>query len=164
MTGHPWIVCERSSRWVSALRMTLAEPARQPAHSTAIIEVRGLTELTDCFKEHPTGFVLVEVMPINFEAVLTWLAAAANRDSRVAVVGLLEFPASQSDLPATVLREAGAIDVIHSPRQIRPVLALGERHVSRRRTVTSIHCQANQSFENWARSLLPWQDAGRPLG
>jgi hypothetical protein len=144
--------------------MALAHPAGQIAQSTAVFEVRGLNDLTDRLSEHPDGFVLVEVTPNDFEAVLTWVATATMRDARMAAVGLLDFPSRHSDDAETALREAGAIDVIRSPRQMRPLLAVAERHASRCNMLTSRHGQAHQSFESWAWSQLPWQDAARPLG
>jgi hypothetical protein len=160
MTRFHWIICEQSSRWASALRMALAYHPGHLTCSTTLDEVRSLTELTDLVCEHPHSLVLLEVTPKNLEAALSWLTENSSRRHRVATVALLNDCAAATD----VLREAGAIDLIHSPRQMTTILALGKRHASQHAVSASHHRHAPESFENWAWSLLPWQDARRPLG
>jgi hypothetical protein len=182
MTTLPWIICERTTRWAAALRMAFSHPSRSLAYSTALHEVRSLPELSDQLTKHQNSMALIEVTPDNLEAALGWLAAATNREEHLTAVALLDYrrtdnsvrpligkdgqdcPSYSCDIVATALREAGATDVIHSPRQIRPVLALGDAHAAKCNVAASRCPAADQSFENWAWSLLPWQDTERPVG
>jgi hypothetical protein len=157
-----WIICERSTRWAAALRMSLMLDSRLNGNSMRIHEVRSLPELTECLTNQPTSVVLIEVSPNNLEATLAWLAATTGREKHVTAVALLDFDGA--DVMADALREAGAMEVLQSPRQIRPVVTLGELH-ARRCQASAYGCPRSEpSIESWAWSLLPWQDAKRPVG
>jgi hypothetical protein len=123
-----------------------------------------LEEVTDQLKTQPKSLVLLEVTSKNLDATLVWLAAATKRERHVSAVALLDYNwSADPDIVSAALREAGATDVICSPRQIRPILLLGKRHALRCNFNPSRHIAADQSIEDWAWSQLPWQDAGRPV-
>jgi hypothetical protein len=140
MTTPNWIICERSTRWAAALRMALSHQSGSPTGLTKLHEVRGLGELTDQLKLHAGSVVLIEVTPENLEATLTWLAATTSQATRLAAIALLDYrrtdnhvprwlgvdrqgsPSYRRDIVAAALREAGAMDVIDSLREIRPFL------------------------------------------
>jgi hypothetical protein len=179
MTTTDWIVCERSTRWAAALRMTISSDSEQPAGSNTLREVRSIAELTGQLKSHPSSLVLIEVTQDNFDGVLNWLAATTRRANHTPAVALVSWPtdnrvrsstdvkdrpSQDRDAMAAALREAGALDVIDSPRRLRPVLALGRRHAGRCSIGMDNRPDASPSFEDWAWSLLPWQDAARPVG
>lgn len=175
MTTIHWIVYERSSRWTAALRTTLARQSPPDAAATPLDEVRNLADLTARLHEFPSSLVLLEVTLKNLDATLAWLADATRRSPQMKVVVLLDHGLSngtdsaraanrdnQAEV-ATALREAGAAEVVLSPRQLQPVLSLGRHFASKTRGVAH-PLTAAQSIEKWAWSLLPWQDARRPVG
>ena len=154
----------------------------QAACSTTLHEVRSLTELTDRLKKHPDSLVLIEVTPENLEAALTWLADATSREKHLTAVALLDYrrtdnpvrplfqqdgqdcPSYHRDIVATALREAGASGR-HPLAAANAARSYLGRVVTPRDATspTSRHPDADQSFENWAWSLLPWQDMQAPV-
>jgi hypothetical protein len=56
------------------------------------------------------------------------------------------------------LREAGAVDVVLSPRELDPVLKLGMRRLSNKSPARLPHPGDDESIEQWALNQLPWQD------
>jgi len=158
-----WIVCEHSSRWAAALRTELTHRSDR-ADPGVMHEVRSLPELTEQLRACQGCLVLIQATPENLEAVLTWLAEAVRSKKSTPTVVLLDCPSIDRDILAAVLREAGAADVIQSPRQLRPVVALGRRHAASCDVAISSRPQLGTSFERWAWSLLPWQETGGSLG
>jgi hypothetical protein len=163
ITPH-WIICERSSRWAAALRTALERQSTRDAATTPLDEVRNLADLSARLDEFPSSLVLVEVTLKNFDATLAWLAETIRRNPQVKAAVLLDhdFCGNQAEA-AAALREAGAAEVVLSPRQLQPVLSLGQHFASKTRAAAH-SLAANQSIEKWAWSLLPWQDARRPVG
>jgi hypothetical protein len=168
MSRVEWIVCERSGRWAAAVRAALGRSAWSPSAVPRVYEVRQLVEMKERLAERPDGLALVEVQRENFGDTLTWLAKASqeNRSARfVALVdrgvwGSVEQGAVSRQrnrrLVVAALREAGAADVVTSPRQLGGILALGERHASLRAT----ECGGPTpeiSIADWAWASLPWQ-------
>jgi hypothetical protein len=182
MTATHWIICERSTRWAAALRMALSVDAGPLSNSTTLHEVRSLAELNDQLRAHPRSLVLTEVTQDNIEAALAWLQLTTSQAKHALAIALLDThrmddpvrplttrneqdcPSGDREALSAALREAGAADVVYSPRQIRPILTLGQRHAASCRNAEPDHPGATQSFEDWAWSLLPWQDAGRRIG
>jgi len=174
ITPH-WIICERSGRWAAALRTALARQLPQGTAIALLDEVRTPADLNARLQEFPRSLVLVEVTRTNFDAILQWLADATRRGPDVIAVALLDYGFSgrtvlarnanrdnQAEV-ATALREAGAMDVVLSPRHLQPVLSLG-RHFPSKNSRIPARLAADQSIGKWAWNLLPWQDARRPLG
>jgi hypothetical protein len=123
-----------------------------------------LAELADRLKTQPKSLVLLEVTSKNLDSTLSWLAAKTSREKCITAVALLDYDwSARTDIVMAALREAGATDVIRSPRQMRPLLLLGKRHAWRCNFDASSHVAADQSIEDWAWSQLPWQDAERPV-
>jgi hypothetical protein len=75
-----------------------------------------------------------------------------------------DFPSNEQHLADAALREAGAQEVIYSPRRMNNILPLIELYLSKHAGNDFPLPKPHQSFENWAWSLLPWQDVRRPLG
>ena len=177
MTNLEWVVCERSNHWAAALRTALSRQARTPAATFSLDEVRSLGELTARISERPYSLALVEVAPANFDEVLSWLADAMRWSRHNRAVALLDSTFAYGAEPnrdancsrqdvADALHEAGAVEIARSPRHLQQVLLLGLRYASTN-TVDIVHRAgvAGDAFiEEWAWSLLPWQDAQRPLG
>jgi hypothetical protein len=178
---HTWIIQESTPRWAAALRMALA---RQTSLSPAIRirELRSLPELVHQLALAPHGLVLTEVTRRNLEATLSWLTHHSQETSPAPVVALLDLQKTgdaaglpmghhttnrrntDDDIVASALREAGAVDVLNSPRQVPTMFTFAERLLTSRTDSTSTAPPADQPFADWAWSLLPWQDAQRPLG
>ena len=168
MTGGDWILCERSRRWASALRLALSRgDSRFPPRR--FNESRTLAQALLQLAAWPQSLVLIEVNSANLADVLDWLAATTPQFSAARFAALLdsEFfaaPAAGSAAGASgggevrdILAEAGMSAAAISPRRLRDVLALAEKHALRvAQPATPL---ADQSFEAWAWSLLPWQDA-----
>jgi hypothetical protein len=161
-----WIVCERSGRWTAALRIAfsrLAEAQTIPR----LYEVRTLGELLTHLDEHGCDLALIEVGMENLAEVLQLLMRSGARLAQC--VALLEDShdqrrqsAAASHEPDTqpiadLLWEAGAAEVVESPRQLRGLLALHNRLAAARGPIMGGVAE-RQSFAEWAWSTLPWQD------
>ncbi len=165
-TAEIWIVCEVSGRWAAALRMAFARlPVAQ--YAPRLYEVQSLAELTALMDEHRNGLGLIEVRRTNLAEVLEVLAdepfarfgrfAAllddnlwqANQDS----AAILDSDKQQI---IDLLWEAGAAEVVESPRHLRGLLALREclEAVATRAAARSAE---SQDIADWAWSILPWQ-------
>lgn len=164
---NAWIVCENSGRWAAALRVALARHPTSAKITPKIREVRSLAELNTTVGGQPSRLGLVEIRPENLAAALEFLAKAWRRNIRF--VALLDdvfrhqpsaaiSPRSDRQLVANALWEAGALEVIGSPRAISSVLNVAERHAawrSKRVAPTREH----EAIADRAWAALPWQDA-----
>jgi hypothetical protein len=115
------IVCERMGEWSAALRVELAESG------VRMWECRRLTEAWAALAESAGAFVIVEATRENLPELLerlSWL----DRDyplARAAVVadrGLAEYE--------WLVREAGAVHFLTSPRGLAPLARLVVRHLA----------------------------------
>jgi hypothetical protein len=178
MSNLRWIVCERTSHWAAALRTALIRASGSQPPSVLIAEVRNIVQLGGELRRCRCDLALVEVTSKNFETVLAWLAAFAHRGSQLRVVALLDrdlgdVTCGDSQLRKTrrteiadALREAGAAAVIHSARDLQAARDLGLRTFAQASADASLSdCRptADQSLQDWARRILPWQDASRPV-
>ena len=125
-----WIVCERTSRWASALRMAVGLPSDLPHR---LRELRHLAELDAELAERPTALAAIEVHRGNFADLLAWLPAspraalptpARSRSARSFALG------SRSAKSATRCVEAGAQAIATSPRRLDAIVALAVRHAA----------------------------------
>ncbi len=169
MKPGAWIVCERTSRWAAGVRTTAARHANTVQSTTRIVEVRTLGELSQRLDEQPNSLALVEVNDGNLASVLAWLTNAQGRYPHARFVALLDtllaahdetWPVAQSgkvhDVVSALL-EAGAVDVVESPRHLHSFLAIAERHRALAATNKAPSAE-NLPLLEWARTLLPWQD------
>jgi hypothetical protein len=164
-TRQTWTICESEGRWAAALRMLFARIERQVS-VPRLYEVRNFTDLSSQLAEHRPALVLLEVRPANLSEVLNTVA----RDSRLGrrFVAMLDYSVCDR-LPsesgggveiqdvADALREAGATEVIASPRQCDKLLAV-HRCLETMRASAACGGITRQSVEDWARSCLPWQE------
>jgi hypothetical protein len=152
-----WIICERTNRWAAALRFELA--ARDDAVATSRIhEVRGLDELSSRLPGLSNCLALVEVTAANLESVLTWIATANQSATGLTTIALLDLNLPGLQI-APALREAGAVEIADSPRRLQHVLDLGRRLATNAHFASTGHLLLDQTFDDWAMSLLPWQEA-----
>jgi hypothetical protein len=125
---------------------------------SSIHEVRGLDELSARLAGLENRLALVEVTAGNFEAALKWLAAANRSDSSEITVALIDRSLA-GDRVAPALREAGALEIAESPRHLHHIVELGRRVATHAQLTSNSRPSSDQTLEEWAMSLLPWQDA-----
>jgi hypothetical protein len=165
-----WIICERSNRWVAALRLALDRDTAACGMAYRLREVRRLDELAPELARRPASLVAVEVHLRNLSAALTWLATVEPQFPRARCLALVDgsLSASQPSVrphhnaplrdACDALREAGALEVAESPRRLQPLLALARRHA----LATSEHdarIAENRPFAQRVWATLPWQEA-----
>lgn len=144
-----WIVCERTNRWVSALRMALANGDG----AFRIRELRRTAELDGELAERPETIIALEVRRDNFAELVAWLAAARKRHLHARSVALVDRSIDSHVVEVgDVLVEAGAAAVATSPRQLSSVLALARRHAE-----TMGKSAENSSLLAGTWAALPWQ-------
>jgi hypothetical protein len=151
MIKPTWIVCERSARWAPALRMIVANPPNGGMNLT-ICETRSLAELDRQIEETPSAFVFLEVSAENLAPVLDRFGSATRSGVHRQVVALVERRLADYH---NLLREAGAIDVICSPRELHHAVRLVLQHAQTQSRMQL--SSGRQSIKDWAMSLLPWQ-------
>lgn len=160
MSRVEWIVCERSGRWAAALRVALRRSSWLTSAVPRLYEVRQLGEMTERLDTRPDAIALVEVQPTSLGDVLDWLTRSRRELRQAHFAALLDRSAAlhprDRKSVIDVLREAGAAEVITSPRQLAAVLALGQRHAALR-AVESGRLMPGMSMAEWAWSSLPWQ-------
>jgi DNA-binding NtrC family response regulator len=115
------IVCESSGSWSAALRIELAEA------SVRVWECRSLREAWDALTQTPAAFLVAEAARENLDTLLRrmdWF----SRDfphARVAIVasrGIARYE--------WLLREAGAVHFLTSPRKLASLAGLAIRHLA----------------------------------
>jgi hypothetical protein len=168
MTLCEWIVCEQSSRWAAAFRVAFERDPRAAGRQPRITEVRSLGELAERLENRPTGLVAIEVRRASFSTILNWLAVETKKCTTVRCITLLDHSllpnpwevaargSSAFDDICDALREAGAVDVVSSPRRLGPVLELGRRHAAALpQKVAGNYAENSVAANAW--TSLPWQ-------
>jgi hypothetical protein len=154
-----WIVCERGGRWVPALRMAIARDREENSPRHRLREVRHLAELATELADRPASIVAVDVHRGNFADALTWLADAQHVFPSARSIALCDRSIHSLEIEAA-LREAGAAEVVASPRQLKHLLHFARRHAESvaEHAATMIESDSiSLTARAWAS--LPWQDA-----
>ncbi len=115
------VVCETSGRWAVALRRELASAVR-------ILETRSVDHCWQALADAPASAAIVELTGANADTLLGRMLRL-GRDlplCRVAVVADRKLAGYQS-----LMREAGAVDFVASPRRLGPLANLACRHLDR---------------------------------
>jgi hypothetical protein len=166
LTPQKWIVCEQSGRWTAALRTAFARLPKDQ-FPPRLYEVRTVGELSKHLDEQGRDLALIEVGRENLLGVAQLLVRRGTRPAHF--VALLEDRIDQRHSAAATLGElgaqsvvdllweAGAAEVVESPRQLNGLLALYDRLTAARGLIFSGPAD-RQSFAEWAWSTLPWQD------
>jgi hypothetical protein len=143
------VVCERSSRWASALRLSFAASGTP----FRLRETRHLEELAVELAERPACLAAIEFDHTNFAAALAELTVIRKKFPDVRTIALLDR-SLMSEFAAVrdAVVEAGAAAVAASPRGLNSILALSERHAATKRT-------KDDGMPLVARiwATLPWQ-------
>jgi ActR/RegA family two-component response regulator len=115
------IVCERSTRWAAALRRELA------ARAVRVYETRSLGDCWKVLSEAPASIIVVE-LSAGSVAGLWRQMVTLERDfplARVAVVADRSLAGHE-----WLMREAGAVHFLCSPRQCGLLAQLAARHLA----------------------------------
>ena len=115
------IVCERSGQWSIGLRSELAETG------VKVWECRSLLEAWEALGQTPAAFVIAEAAPENLKDLL-WRMTWFSRDypqGRFAVVAERNMARFE-----WILREAGAVHFLTSPRRLTSLAGLVVRHLA----------------------------------
>ena len=117
------IVCERTGVWTAALRRAIGSSYR------IVRECRNLADAEQMLDCWCASLVAVEVTPAGFDRALGWLRDLERRWPLARAVALVSR--ELDDDACWALREAGAIDVARSPRDLGGVADVAVRHVAR---------------------------------
>lgn len=137
------IVCEKTGSWAAALRRALS-PTRHRVHET-----RSLAECRRELAQSPASLIAVEVTMENCETLLERLLDLTRRFPKARAI---TFGSRALKPLECLVREAGATDVLLSPRRIADAARLIERHVAQ---ATGDQLPFRQAI--WNR--LPWSDS-----
>jgi hypothetical protein len=115
------VVCERSGQWAVALRHELA------ATGIRVWETRSLADCWEALADSPAAFLIVELTGENVGGLLRRMAQLPRDfpSARIAVVA-----ARQLDGYEWLIREAGAIHFLCSPRALGPLGQVAVRHLA----------------------------------
>jgi hypothetical protein len=161
MNTFPWIICERKHRWAAALRAALATAGQ--ADSIKLQEVRTFDDLTALLQMLTNGLALVEVTRQSVDTALTWFAEVNCVSASIKTVLLMDRSLAGQPEAIHVFREAGAVEIVVSPRHLTHILQLSRRCSLNAANESPNRIAAEQPIAEWAWSLLPWQDARRSL-
>lgn len=175
MSEPKLILCERSNRWAAALRIALERGHLPKIDSSRLVEVRSLEEIKSSLADYPASMVLIEVSTANLDAVLRWLANTQRDRPGLTCAALLDCPpgneppsrhaaiSRRAEISAA-LRQAGAADITDSPRRLPSILSLYARLAAAYVHEPLRQLGHDESLEDWALSLLPWQATRPPVG
>jgi hypothetical protein len=161
------IIFEIDGRWAAALRQQFARTAGPNRMGARLHEVRSIRELNDRLHDYPNCCTFLEVRPQSIGEMLIWLeknGRAYPRGCFVALFDGTELDTAHWNLAADALLAAGAATIADSPRRLQLASFVCERHVALQQAMARINDGDNQSFSDWAWSLLPWQRAQPPVG
>jgi hypothetical protein len=142
MSAPCLIVCEKKGRIGPMVRSQLGKSGGLP-----IVETRGLMQTAAALADSPGSLAAVEVSRENLPQVLDWLSRIERDHPTAKAVVLLTDDDVTLD---ALLREAGAIDVLHSVREAPRLVRLARRHLA-------LAPKEQLTFREWAWQRLPWQ-------
>ncbi len=139
------IVCETTSKWAVALRRQL--------RSSGNLRVGETRHLEDCWRQataSPASIVALEATAANIEPLLVSMTRYRTRLPRARVVVLADRCLTDGEW---LLREAGAVHVVFSSRNLGPLVRLMRRHFDRLGVLQPVALTAR-----WEH--LPWGGGG----
>jgi hypothetical protein len=153
--SNPWIVCEKSGRWTAALRVALSRE-KSITLTPRFLQVRSLAELDAAMNQRGAPVGLVEVRPDNLGAALEMFAKSTPQN--FPFIALLDDTLAGHQVVTDALWEAGAAEVVDSPRRMRPVMKFAELAAAVRVKLPARAIEVKSIAEKaWA--ALPWQDS-----
>jgi hypothetical protein len=121
------IVCERGNNWAIALRFALQESRLR------VFETRTWADSIAAWEQSPQSVIAVELRTNNLVEVVRNLAELRRRSSGAAAVVLAEREMAECEW---IVREAGAIYVARSKRNLSPLARLLVRAVDSRMSLS----------------------------
>lgn len=121
MTHAQVILCEKSGRWAAALRRALGKQL------VPMAETRSIAQCGAALRSAPASLVALEVTSANLDAALGLIVHARREDSAARIVVLLDAGAESAE---SLLREAGGMDVLLTPRDASRLAGLAVRHLA----------------------------------
>jgi len=100
-----FILCERTNHWAAALRSELA------GASPKVVETRSLAACESELALSPESLVALEATLLGAEAILDFIVRIRRAYPRAPIAA---FVSSETSAMASLLREAGAVEVIGS--------------------------------------------------
>jgi hypothetical protein len=140
------ILCEKTGRWAAALRRALGKG------SVPVSETLSLSQCGDALQDAPGSLIAVEVSPLALETVLRLIAHARRSDPFARFVAL---QGAELDSAEPLLREAGAVEVLHSVREAPALALLARRHLA-------LAPRAEPSLSETIAERLPWKRSATP--
>ena len=115
------ILCERTGRWARALRRELGDC------DVPITETRSISAARQELTAAPASIVALEVSAASLDAVLAFLIGLPHEFPQACVVALVD---SNQQHREWLLREAGAVHVVKSTRDVAPLIEIARRHLA----------------------------------
>ena len=112
-----------------------------------LYETRSLRQAWEALQESPASFLGLELTGDNFESVACSLKQLSRDYPRARAAVLTDRPLQHYEW---ILREAGAVDFLVSPRRLRLLAAMAKRHIDQ---AWSESTTGEQTI--WQR--LPWR-------
>jgi hypothetical protein len=142
-----FIVCEQAGDWTHSLRRWLPD--------VSVFETRILFEIWDRLETDQTSIVGIEFSTAKADAILAAIVRINRNFPRSRCIVLLPRALRAWDL---AVREAGAIHVVYSPRDLRPLGQLLRRHELNRPPVDATTRETPHSLEAQILASLPWSE------
>ena len=118
MTTLQMLVCEQAGGWATAMRQCIPE-------TVTVREARSLLECRDNLLAVPDAFVVLEATRQTLSDVLSELAQLRHDFHRAPVAVVANRPLRRAEW---ILREAGAVHVVFSPRRLNTLCQMALRH------------------------------------
>ncbi|MGO9115142.1 MAG: hypothetical protein ACLP9L_38510 [Thermoguttaceae bacterium] len=138
------IVCERSGSWSVALRSELAETG------IWIWECRSLPEAWEALVQTPAAFLIAEAARENLDSLLQRMAWFSRDFPQGRIAAVTQRNMARFEW---LLREAGAVHFLASPRQLTALAGLVARHLAN-------VPQPPQTMVQRIWASLPWGPVG----
>jgi hypothetical protein len=139
MSGR-WLICEKTGSWAAALRWA------SDVGAPRLHETRSLVDCREELQRWPASFLVLEATSTGAESVVRLVDELKRSFSRSSAVVVAERQLAPWE---GLLREAGAIEVVFSPRRLHLIAGLAARHLAR-------IPRPRQSLRRAIWSRLPW--------
>ncbi|MCL4191079.1 MAG: hypothetical protein KJZ87_04995 [Thermoguttaceae bacterium] len=134
------IVCEQSGKWAVALRRELGETGPR------VYETRSLPECWQLLAGHGASFLLLELVPAAVDDLIARLASMERESPAARAVVVAERSLAAYEM---LLREAGAVHFVVTPRSLGEVAGLARRHFA-------ATPRSRRTLMEEIRARLPW--------
>ncbi|HTN74087.1 MAG TPA: hypothetical protein VL096_02525 [Pirellulaceae bacterium] len=139
------VVCEKSGQWAQAWR-------RELGSGTRVVEARFVDDAWQQLQRFPHGALAMELRAEQSPQLVALLARVQAERPHVLCVAHLT---SESPAWELLLREAGALAIIASPRRMATAVTMLHKHLARAP-------QPNLSFREAIWRQLPWSETPLP--